>query len=199
MTAFTFKISAIDISGVTFFFFAVTNIIFLTVLTVHAAEPNYATINRRDVVYHGHNLGAQICSFVTLIQMWSLQRSAKKPVLMIVHYIGFEIVKLLFAAKWLTFWPEPSSVDWVVDALARLNTSQNRATFAYFTQMYNITWEAASDPRIPPVCAEGPSRDAFLDYVRSRTYKMTHSVIELGAIASFLGLLLCWCVYIKVM
>jgi hypothetical protein len=198
MTAFTFKVKGYEISGVTFSFFAMCNIILLVVLIVRATETRYVTINPRDLVLHGHNLGAQICSFVSLIRMWCMKRSGRSPVVSLVHFVVFEVVKLFFAGKWISLWPNASSVNWMIAAVAELNTTEpgenkyaeKQAVFMYFTQAYDIEWKAASDPRIPPTWPEGPSQEAFLKWVRSRTYEMKHSVIELGVIATILGAVL---------
>jgi hypothetical protein len=185
---------------------ALGNFIFLIVLTANSAQTNYATINRWDQIYHGHNLGAHICSIITIINMWRPKGFARTPALSILHFVGTEAVKLYFAGKWIKYWPKSTSGDWLVYTVASLNTTApgedgyetKHAVFEYYTKEYDITWapDRSGDPRLPPWWdPKQPGQARFTEWIRGRTYTMVPPVISLAAVTTALGLLVCGLAY----
>jgi hypothetical protein len=126
---------------------SVANLVFLCVITHNARDNNYFLINRWDLIYHAHNLGAQLCSMVIIWNMWRPKSFARSPWLSCLHFIGTEIVKLYFAGKWVTYWPKKESSQWLVYTIAGFNVTDYKggqnakkvATFNYYTRKFNIT------------------------------------------------------------
>jgi hypothetical protein len=120
---FAFALTFYNISFAFYCLTALGNLVFMIVLTILSAEKNYETINRWDAIYHGHNLGAHICSIVTIVNMWRPKGFIRTPSLSIVHFIGTEAVQLDFEGKWIKYWPIKDSVNWRVYTVACLNTT----------------------------------------------------------------------------
>jgi hypothetical protein len=200
-----FTCSLYNASFVCYCITAFANLIFMIVLTILSAENDYETINRWDAIYHGHNLGAHICSIITIVNMWRPKGFVRTPSLSIVHFIGTEAVKLYFAGKWITYWPERKSVDWLVYNVAGLNTTapggdgyeNKHKVFVDFTEKYNISWIPKGDPGLAPWWPDGAGTDQFLDWVRKRTYTMVGPVIGLAVVTSAIGLLVCVLAYLE--
>jgi hypothetical protein len=203
---FTFALSLYNISFVFYCLTALGNLILLIVLTILSAENDYETINRWDAIYHGHNLGAHICSIITVVNMWRPKGFIRTPSLSILHFVGIEAVKLFFAGKWITYWPNSESVNWLVYNVAGLNTTapggddyeNKHKVFVDFTTKYNISWQQDPDARIAPWWPDNDgTQGPFLDWVRGRTYKMVGPVIGLAAVTSAIGLLVCVLAYLE--
>jgi hypothetical protein len=183
---------------------AVGNFIFLIVITANAAQTNFAAINRWDQIYHGHNLGAQLCSIITIVMMWKPKAFPRTPALSILHYVGIEGVKLYFAAKWITYWPKPDSADWLQYSVAGLNTTQvwdtdyptKHPVFVYFTETYDINWTVQYDGLVAPIWNPGPKTPDFLKWVKGRTYDLVATVISLAAVTTALGFVVCALAYL---
>jgi hypothetical protein len=201
-----FTLSAYNISFGGYCVLSLGNLVLLMVLTILSAETNYDTINRWDAIYHGHNLGAHICSVIAIANMWRPKGFIRSPSMSIAHFIAIEGVKLYFAGKWITYWPNKDSVEWLVYNVAGLNTTApggdgyatKHEVFQYFTKKYKIDWQQENDTRIAPFWPTWDgTREPFFDWVRGRTYKMVYPVILLAGLTSALGLLVCLLAYLE--
>jgi hypothetical protein len=186
-----------DISFCLYCLGAAGNLGFLIFMTVRSADKHYDAINRWDLIYHAHNLGAHVCSIVSIVNMWRPKGFVRSPTLSIVHFLATEAVKLYFAAEWSTYWPEKTSTSWLVYQVAGLNTTQDPrkiAIFDWFTETYNIEWLPDTDPRLPPTW--NSSTTAFLDWCNARAYDMVRPVLALASITSLIGLIVCALAYV---
>jgi hypothetical protein len=178
----------------------------MSVLTALSAQNHYKTINRWDVIYHGHNLGAHVCSFITIVNMWRPKSVVRTPSLSIAHFIATEAVKLFFVGGWVKHWLKPGSLDWLIDNLAGLNTTapgaeryaRKHIVFEYFTEKYNISWLPARDAALPPAWPnDEPGRVKFLGWIEARTSAMTQPMIALAATTCATGIIACLFAYLE--
>jgi hypothetical protein len=186
-----------DISFYLYCAAAVGNLAFLIFMTVRSADKHYDAINRWDLIYHAHNLGAHICSIVSIVNMWRPKGFVRSPMLSIVHFVATEAVKLYFAAEWSTYWPQKNSTDWLVYQVGALNTTGDPdkiAIFNWFTETYDIEWVPDSDPRFAPWW--NSSTTAFLEWCNARAYDMVPPVLALASVTSFIGLVACALAYV---
>jgi hypothetical protein len=174
---------------------------FMLYLTAVSCEADYAAVNVWDAAYHGHNVGAHICTFVTVVNMWRPKGFVRSPSVSIAHFVGTEVVKLYFAAAWARLWPGPDSAQRVLARLAALNATDPTRTddereralraFEDLTDRYRLTWRAPADARLAPACEADAHRDAFLAWVRGRTYAMRGPVTWMAALTSAVGCAMC--------
>jgi hypothetical protein len=129
---------------------AAGNLVFLTFITVRSANKYCDAINRWDLIYHAHNLGAHICSVVSIANMWRPKGFLRSPTLSIVHFIATEAVKLYFAAEWSTYWPRKDSTYWLVYQVTGLNTTGDPDKIAIFDWSRTVTPGSRRIGTVPP-------------------------------------------------
>jgi hypothetical protein len=188
-----------DISFYLYCLLALANLALLFFLTIRASDRDYETLNQWDVIYHGHNIGAHICTIVTIVNMWRPKGFVRSPILSILHFVPTEIVKLYFAIKWTQYWPNPDSAWWMVSTLAALNTTQPTDAdyakkidlFDRFTEEYKIEWTPPTVAGLPPTAVYDGNLERFLTYVRVRTYNMTGKVLGMAIATTVVGAITC--------
>jgi hypothetical protein len=181
---------------------ALANFIFLCVITHNADNQHYHRINQWDLIYHAHNLGAHICSAVTIWNMWMPKSFARSPWLSCLHFVGTEIVKLYFSGKWVTYWPNKNSTQWLTYTIAGYNVTDWKgdqdakkvSTFKYYTQKFNISWSPNPiSPQLSPTWVS--PKEPFYQWVNKRTYNLIKPLLALAGITTGLGLLVCGYAY----